>query len=181
MQAGDHRGLPGAGGNDVLRPRAVEKAGLAPFIPVESTKAVELRLYGEIFLWAEGADFLFALHDQRERRRLHAPSGELCVVLAGERAGHIEAHEPIRLCAALSGAIKAVVFCGRPEMGKPLPNGFIRLGGDPEPFCFSLPTCLLHDPAGDQLSLAAGVCWIVGIGDLENIHYSRVSSAPMNL
>lgn len=25
------------------------------------------------------------------------------------------------------------------------------------------------------------VCWIVGIGDLENIHYSRVSSAPMNL
>ncbi len=24
-------------------------------------------------------------------------------------------------------------------------------------------------------------CWIVGIGDLENIHYSRVSSAPMNL
>lgn len=27
----------------------------------------------------------------------------------------------------------------------------------------------------------SGVCWIVGIGDLENIHYSRVSSAPMNL
>ena len=25
------------------------------------------------------------------------------------------------------------------------------------------------------------ICWIVGIGDLENIHYSRVSSAPMNL
>ena len=24
-------------------------------------------------------------------------------------------------------------------------------------------------------------CWIVGIGDLENIHYSRVSNAPMNL
>lgn len=23
--------------------------------------------------------------------------------------------------------------------------------------------------------------WIVGIGDLENIHYSRVSNAPMNL
>ena len=27
----------------------------------------------------------------------------------------------------------------------------------------------------------AAVCWIVGIGDLENIHYSRVSNAPMNL
>lgn len=25
------------------------------------------------------------------------------------------------------------------------------------------------------------VCWLVGIGDLGNIHYSRVSSAPMNL
>ena len=24
-------------------------------------------------------------------------------------------------------------------------------------------------------------CWIVGIGDLENIHYSRLSNAPMNL
>ena len=30
-------------------------------------------------------------------------------------------------------------------------------------------------------TLAANFCWIGGIGDLENIHYSRVSSAPMNL
>ena len=33
--------------------------------------------------------------------------------------------------------------------------------------------CLQFDPID--------ICWIVGIGDLENIHYSRVSSAPMNL
>ena len=30
-------------------------------------------------------------------------------------------------------------------------------------------------------TLPFDICWIVGIGDLENIHYSRVSSAPMNL
>lgn len=33
----------------------------------------------------------------------------------------------------------------------------------------------------DDVERVADVCWIVGIGDLENIHYSRVSSAPMNL
>lgn len=32
-----------------------------------------------------------------------------------------------------------------------------------------------------SVTLKAMPCWIVGIGDLENIHYSRVSSAPMNL
>lgn len=32
-----------------------------------------------------------------------------------------------------------------------------------------------------RIPLFAELCWIVGIGDLENIHYSRVSSAPMNL
>lgn len=31
------------------------------------------------------------------------------------------------------------------------------------------------------VSFTLGICWIVGIGDLENIHYSRVSNAPMNL
>lgn len=36
------------------------------------------------------------------------------------------------------------------------------------------------DDALDRLSVS-NLCWIVGIGDLENIHYSRVSSAPMNL
>lgn len=29
--------------------------------------------------------------------------------------------------------------------------------------------------------LSCSFCWLVGIGDLGNIHYSRVSSAPMNL
>lgn len=33
----------------------------------------------------------------------------------------------------------------------------------------------------EQIRCVAGFCWIVGIGDLESIHYSRVSSAPMNL
>lgn len=32
-----------------------------------------------------------------------------------------------------------------------------------------------------HVTLSSGICWIVGIGDLENIHYSRVSNAPMNL
>ena len=33
----------------------------------------------------------------------------------------------------------------------------------------------------DAINRVTEICWIVGIGDLENIHYSRVSSAPMNL
>ena len=112
MQAGNNCILPGAGGNNALRLRAVEKAGLAFFIPVEGAKAVELRLHAEIFLWAEGADFLLTLHNQRERRRLHTPGGELCVVLAGERAGHVQANQPIRLRAALGGAVEIVILCG---------------------------------------------------------------------
>lgn len=30
-------------------------------------------------------------------------------------------------------------------------------------------------------TVVLNLCWLVGIGDLGNIHYSRVSSAPMNL
>ena len=37
----------------------------------------------------------------------------------------------------------------------------------------------LEKPLGERSF--ANFCWIVGIGDLENIHYSRVSNAPMNL
>ena len=32
-----------------------------------------------------------------------------------------------------------------------------------------------------EVIAGADICWIVGIGDLENIHYSRVYNVPMNL
>jgi len=42
--------------------------------------------------------------------------------------------------------------------------------------------CYLMIGASDNHApVFTNVCWLVGIGDLGNIHYSRVSSAPMNL
>ena len=53
--------------------------------------------------------------------------------------------------------------------------GFLINRSDREAVCFAV--SLL----GFLFVLSSVICWLVGIGDLGNIHYSRVSSAPMNL
>ena len=77
--------------------------------------------------------------------------------------------------------IQSIIFSSRPEIFKALLDCYIFHRGNPKLLKrLSAPGFVVHQ-SKDQLALTTGICWLVGIGDLGNIHYSRVSNAPMNL
>ena len=77
--------------------------------------------------------------------------------------------------------MQTVIVRAGAEVFKALPDCRILHAGNPEPLHGLFAARQLIDVAENQFALPSRVCWIVGIGDLENIHYSRVSNAPMNL
>ena len=98
-----------------------------------------------------------------------------------KKPGGVNADQPVSPGPADRRVIERIVVAARTQVFKAVPDCRILHTGNPEAFHWFAASGILIDKAEDQLALTSGVCWIVGIGDLENIHYSRVSSAPMNL
>ena len=77
----------------------------------------------EILLLLERGDFSVALHQHCKGRRLDAPDHQLLVIERGEKAGAVDADNPVRLRAAECRFIEAVIFLAVPEMVEAFADG----------------------------------------------------------
>ena len=91
----------------------------------------------EVQLPVRGGDeipvLLEAGTDHGERRGLHTPDG--VVRRAGgyrQCAACVHAHQPVRLCPAVSGGIQAVVVAAVPEVRQALADGLVGERGYPQ-------------------------------------------------
>ena len=123
-------------------------------------EAVKVQMDGIEALRLKGIDLRFPLHQQRKRRRYHAPHVQGAVVHHGKQAGGVDAHQPVRLAAAEGGGVEVVVLRAVAEIVKALKNRRILHGGDPEPLHALAAVVEIIRRAEDQLALAPGVAGV---------------------
>lgn len=97
--------------------------------------------------------------DQREGGGLHPPSRKLRAEAAGEGAGDVQPHHPVGLRPADRRLIEGDVIPPVLQAGEAIPDGFVSLGGDPQPFHRLAAPRFLKDPAGDQFPLPPRRRW----------------------
>ena len=140
------------------------------------------------------ADLFFALHDDGQRGRLHAPhSGQeetpVARIEGGHGAGAVDAHHPVGLGAAARRIGQALHLLIALEVFKTVSNGRGRHGLQPQPLHrFAQPLVLpvlqaprvLLDQAEDQLTLAARVtgvdqaAHVLALGQLDHRGQARL-------
>ena len=128
------------------------------FVEPHALVVPEIRGDGGVLLGLELLDFLPALDQQRQGRRLHASDGKERVVAQCKGAGGVHAHQPVRLGAALGGSEKTVVLVARLNLPETLGNGLVGHGGDPQAVEGLAAASLRVDIAEDQFTLAPRVC-----------------------
>ena len=126
-------------------------------------------------------DSLLPFHQHCQCRRLDTPHRQPLIIFCGIRPGCVHPNQPVCFRPAYGGFTKVFIFFSIFQTGKPFPDCTVLHRADPQPFYRNFAARQVIDTLEDQFPFPACVCWIVGIGDLENIHYSRVSNAPMNL
>ena len=151
----------------------VEGAAAALLVLPGGPEALQLGAQAVELPGHEAADLILPLHHQSQGRGLDPAGGELGVEFAGQGPGHVEPHQPVRLGPGLGGPVEIVVILGGLQIGEALPDGLVGLGGDPQPLGRLVPAGLLHDPAGHQLSLPAGVGGDDQVGDVPPLHQIR--------
>ena len=77
----------------------------------------------EILLLMERGDFPVTLHQHCKGRGLDTPDHQLLVIERGEKAGAVDADNPVRLRAAECRFIEAVIFLAVPEMVEAFADG----------------------------------------------------------
>src|SRR5207247_2196041 len=108
----------------------------------------------------EGADFLLALHQDGERRGLHAADGsEVKAPFLGIEGGHcpsaVDAHQPIGLGAALGGIGEWQQFPIRAQAVEAVADRLRRHRLQPEALDRLFDARVLDDVAEDQLALTS--------------------------
>ena len=72
------------------------------------------------------SDLLLPRRDHGKGRRLHPSAGKLRVVLAGERPGGIDSHQPVGLRPRYRRPVEIVILLRILQMCKSFPDGLIR-------------------------------------------------------
>ena len=129
-------------------------------------KGIENKIDRVKSLRLKGAYFRLPLHQQRKRRRYHAPHVQGAMIHHGKQAGGVDAHQPVRLAAAEGGGVEVVVLRAVAEIVKAIKDRRILHGGDPEPLYALAAVVEIIRRAEDQLALASGVA---GVDDLANV------------
>jgi hypothetical protein len=131
----------------------------------------------------EAFDFLFALDEDRERRRLHAPHGRFVKAPAlrverGHRPRSVDPHKPVGLGAArrcigerfefraIAQALEAFPDCGRRHRLQPQPLDRLRILRVP------------HEIAENELAFAASVARVDDGGDVLALEQLREELQP---
>src|SRR5205823_7474203 len=110
----------------LLLERRVEPAAL-----VGAGLGAEARVDLPVIAWCECLDLLFALHEDRERRRLYAANrGEVEAALLGIEGSHgtraVDAHQPVRFRAALRRVGQRQQLAVRAQLREPLADRLRR-------------------------------------------------------
>ena len=116
-----------------------------------------------IGLGLEILDFLLAVHDERERGRLHATYAQHLPVLAvfqRVEARGVHAEQPVANGAAQSGEIERLVFVLTFQFGETLADGLVGHRRNPQSLHGAFRARFLHHPALNQFTLLAGVATV---------------------
>ena len=124
----------------------------------------------EIFLLLERGDFPVALHQHCKSRRLNAPDHQLLVIERGEKAGAVDADNPVRLRAAECRFIETVIFLAVPEMLEAFADGGVLQRADPQTLKGLGASGFVVDQPEDQLTLASCVGCADKLGDALVLH-----------
>ena len=135
-----------------------------------NSKRVQIELHREEGFRHKGADLCFPLDDHGKRRGHDAPDAQLVMVEQGEKAGGIDANQPIGFGTAERGLIQPLIFAAVLEQPKALPNGLILHGGEPEALDRLLAAGELIHIAEDQLAFTPGVTGVDDLGHILPIH-----------
>ena len=131
----------------------VKNGGLPlPVLPGDEEFA-QIRLHHVVILGYEALDLLLPPHDERQGGGLHPPGGQLRAVVAGHGPGDVEPHQPVGLRPADGGAVQGQIRPPVFQVGEPLPDGLVGLGGNPQPLDRFVKPGLVQDPSGHQLPL----------------------------
>ena len=126
--------------------------------PADRRQPRQLQLHGVELLLLEIIDCRFPLHQQGQRWGEHpAHVQRLSLVKRGKQPGAVNAHQPIRLGAAQGGGIEVVVIGAVQQVFKPLADGGLLHGGDPQPLHRLGTAAQVVDQSEDQLPLPARV------------------------
>ena len=127
----------------------------------------------EILLLLECGDFPVALHQHCKGRRLNAPDHQLLVVERGEKAGAVDADNPVRLRAAECRFIEAVIFLAVPEMLEAFVDGGVLQRADPQTLEGLDASGFVVDQPEDQLTLASCIGCADKLSDALVLHERR--------
>ena len=107
----------------------------------------------EILFLLERGDFPVTLHQHCKGRRLDAPDHQLLVIERGEKAGAVDADNPVRLRAAECRFIETVIFLAIPEMLEAFADGGVLQRADPQTLEGLGASGFVVDQPEDQLTL----------------------------
>gem|GEM_PF-2535188 len=136
-----------------------------PAAAVGAGNGGKFRLHFPIVARPEGADALFPLDQDGQRRRLHAADRRLVEsAFLGVEGRHgaraIDADQPVCLGAAARGVCQRAHFLVRAQMGETLANGALRHRLQPEAADRLVGLGVLHQIAEDQFALTSRVAGI---------------------
>ena len=118
----------------------------------------------------ESRNFRLTLHQQGQRGGHDPPDGQCPTIEQGEKAGGIDAHQPIGSCAAKGGLVEAVILRSVLQMLKALPDGAVLHAGNPKAFYGLSAPGQGIGCTEDQFSLPSGVTGIDDLGNLLPVH-----------
>ena len=124
----------------------------------------------EILLLLEHGDFPVTLHQHCKSRRLDAPDHQLLVIERGEKAGAVDADNPVRLRAAECRFIETVIFLAVPEMIEAFADGGVLQRADPQTLEGLGASGFVVDQPENQLTLASCIGCTDKLGDALVLH-----------
>ena len=89
----------------------MKRAGTSTFF-ILPDPAVSSCPYGKtiVFLWFEIPYFFFSGCNHSQGGRLHSSTGQLSIILTGQRSGSIYAHQPVCFCAGYCSIVQRIVI-----------------------------------------------------------------------
>ena len=127
----------------------------------------------EILLLLKCGDFPVTLHQHCKGRRLDAPDYQLLVIERGEKAGAVDADNPVRLRAAECRFIETVIFLAVPEMIEAFADGGVLQRADPQTLEGLGASGFVVDQPEDQLALTSCIGCADQLGDAIVLHERR--------
>jgi len=169
--------VPDALGAAMRQGRIFFEVRIDPFAGVAALGYREVGVHLPVVLRLEGLDFTLALGEDRQRGGLYAARcGDVKPAMAGteagEGAGGVEPHQPVRLRAALGGIGQMLHLRAVAELVPGFLDGVGRHGLHPQPLDRLADPADVHDVLKNQLALPPGV---TGVDDHVELFFLRES------